>query len=73
MEDLKDEIKEYQREAFDRWSCAKLEDIKSNKLSMQTNTQMVYFEVGKDMKVSCLFYGWSVNQQLYPGLNCKKV
>ena len=57
MEEFRDEIKEYQREDFDRWSRTNLDDIESNELSMQTNAQVVYFEAGKDMKVSCLFYG----------------
>ena len=52
MDDFRDEIKEFQREDFDRWSRTNLEDIESNELSMQTNAQVVYFEAGKDMKVS---------------------
>ena len=55
MEEFRDEIKEYQREDFDRWSRTNLDDIESNELSMQTNAQVVYFEAGKDMKVSYLF------------------
>ena len=54
MDDFRDEIKEFQREDFDRWSRTNLEDIESNELSMQTNAQVVYFEAGKDMKVSFL-------------------
>ena len=53
--EFRDEIKEYQREDFDRWSRSNLDDIESNELSMQTNAQVVYFEAGKDMKVSYLF------------------
>ena len=52
MEDFRDEIKEFQRDDFDRWSRTNLEDIESKELSMQTNAQVVYFEAGKDMKVS---------------------
>ena len=52
MEEFHDEIKEYQRDSFDRWSRNNLEDINSKELSLQTNAQVVYFEAGKDMKVS---------------------
>ena len=52
IEEFHDEIKEYQKDTFDRWCRTNLEDINSNELSLQTNAQVVYFEAGKDMKVS---------------------
>lgn len=51
MQDFFDEVKEFQKDDFDRWSRANLEDINSKELSLQTNAQVVYFEAGKDMKV----------------------
>ena len=55
MEDFRDEIKDFQREDFDRWCRTNLEDIESKELSLQTNAQVVYFEAGKDMKVNILY------------------
>ena len=66
MEEFRDEIKEYQREDFDRWSRTNLDDIESNELSMQTNAQVVYFEAGKDMKVSYLFLGLVIETIFVP-------
>ncbi len=46
-----EEMGEYQREQFDGWTRDNLEDIKGG-VSLQTSSQVVYFEAGKDMKVS---------------------
>ena len=46
-----EEMTEYQREQFDGWSRDNLQDIESKNLSLQTSSQVVYFEAGKDMKV----------------------
>lgn len=52
IQEFHDDIKEFQREDFDRWCRTNLEDIESQELSLQTSAQVVYFEAGKDMKVS---------------------
>ena len=51
-EDFRSEMSEYQKELFDSWSRDNLRDIEENDLSLQTSSQVVYFEAGKDMKVS---------------------
>ena len=51
-EEMVEEMSEFQREQFDSWSRENLQDIESRSLSLQTSSQVVYFEAGKDMKVS---------------------
>ena len=51
-EEMVEEMSEFQREQFDSWSRENLHDIESRSLSLQTSSQVVYFEAGKDMKVS---------------------
>jgi len=45
-----DEIAGYQRDQFDAWCRDNVDDIES--LSVKTGAQVVYFEAGKNMKVS---------------------
>ncbi|TRY75069.1 hypothetical protein TCAL_08574 [Tigriopus californicus] len=47
-----EEMTEYQRELFDSWCRDNLQDIEGQNLSLKTSSQVVYFEAGKDMKVS---------------------
>lgn len=47
-----EEMTEYQRELFDSWCRDNLHDIERQNLSLKTSSQVVYFEAGKDMKVS---------------------
>ncbi len=47
-----DEVVDFQKEDFDRWCRLNLEEINSNELSLKTSAQVVYFEAGKDMKVT---------------------
>ena len=46
------EMSEFQKELFDNWTRDNLHDIESRDLSIQTSSQVVYFEAGRDMKVS---------------------
>ena len=47
-----EEMSEFQRELYDGWTRENLQDIESRNLSLKTSSQVVYFEAGKDMKVS---------------------
>jgi len=47
-----EEVSEYQRDQFDSWCRDNLEDVDSAQLSLKTDAQVVYFEAGKNMKVS---------------------
>lgn len=51
MQDFHEEIKQFQKDDFERWCTTNLDEINSNELTLQTNAQVVYFEAGKDMKV----------------------
>ena len=52
INEFHDEVVDFSKEDFDRWCRINLEEINSNDLSLQTSAQVVYFEAGKDMKVS---------------------
>lgn len=51
-EDTLAEMAEYQKELYDNWTRDNLQDIESKNLSLLTSSQVVYFEQGRDMKVS---------------------
>ncbi len=51
-DEMVEEMAEFQREQYDGWTRENLHDIESRNLSLQTSSQVVYFEAGKDMKVS---------------------
>ena len=42
---------DFQREQYDSWCRDNLHDIEDGNISLKTNSQVVYFEAGKDMKV----------------------
>ena len=50
--DFVDEMSEFQKEQYDNWTRDNLQEIESKSLSLQTTSQVVYFEAGKNMKVS---------------------
>ena len=45
------EMSEYLKELLDNWIRDNLHDIENRGLSIQTSSQVVYFEAGRDMKV----------------------
>jgi dynein heavy chain 2 len=51
LQDFLDEMTEYQREQFDSWSRDNIQDIESRRLALNTSSQVVFFEAGKNMKV----------------------
>ncbi len=51
-----EEMMEYQREQFNSWTRENLHDVEGKHLSLQTTSQVVYFEAGKDMKVQSIGY-----------------
>ena len=52
LKEFLDEMTDNQREQFDNWCRDNLHEIESGDLSLKTSSQVVYFEAGKDMKVS---------------------
>ncbi len=52
LREFLDEMTDYQREQYDGWCRDNLQEIEGGKLSLKTSSQVVYFEAGKDMKVS---------------------
>ena len=47
-----DEIKSYQKDQFESWSAGFLDELEMGDLSLKTNEQVIYFEQGKEMRVS---------------------
>ena len=43
---------DYQREQYDNWGRDNLHEIEGGNLSLKTSSQVVFFEAGKEMKVS---------------------
>lgn len=52
LKEFLDEMTDNQREQFDNWCRDNLHEIEAGNLSLKTSSQVVYFEAGKDMKVS---------------------
>ena len=47
-----DEIKSYQKDQFENWSSSFLDELETGDLSLRTDEQVIYFEHGKEMRVS---------------------
>ena len=47
-----DEIKSFQREQFDSWCAEYIDELDSGDLPLKIDDQVIYFEQGKEMKVS---------------------
>ena len=47
-----DEIKSYQKDQFENWSSSFLDELQTGDLSLRTDEQVIYFEHGKEMRVS---------------------
>lgn len=59
-----EEMTDYQREQFDSWCRDNLSDIDQGDLSLQTDSQVVYFEAGKDMKVKSLKRTFEIGKKI---------
>ena len=52
IESFLEEIKSFQRDQLDNWAASYTHDLDSGELSLRTDEQVIFFEQGKEMRVS---------------------